>query len=35
LLLGEFVKVVAVVIKQYYERGCFTVPLEFPDSPDL
>jgi hypothetical protein len=30
LMLGEFVHVVADVIRQYYNRGCFTVHLDFP-----
>ena len=30
LMLGEFVDVVADVIRQHYNRGCFTVHLDFP-----
>lgn len=38
LTLGEFVQVVADVIKEYHSRDCFTAPLNFPhnqeDAPD-
>jgi len=30
LRLGDFVDVVAEVIRKYYDRGCFTVDLDFP-----
>lgn len=30
LVLGEFVEVAAGVIRQYYDRGCFSVHLDFP-----
>ena len=31
LAMGEFVQVVAEVIKEYYNRGCFSAHMDFPD----